>query len=428
VKARPGLVRRLATPRREDDRGAVAILVAVLTTVFFGLAALVVDLGFAQDQTRKAQNAADAGALAGATCMASLTSGCNSIAAATLKARSYITANGWDGAASTIDVDTTALTVAVTLPPRQSPTFFAGAIGSRNASVARSATATWNGAGSGCSLCVLNDVTLSANADLKMDQGDLLVNGILDLGPNTTVVDTGGRIFANGGVSGSNLSKTLIQDVTGVLVPTAVPTTGPITPPVVDVSGSLGQRVAPSPSGACTAGTYASVGNCTSFAAGAYVLTGLSSFSGNATIQATGVTFVLTCSSTAAGTTRSSACAPNQSGGSIEVKGQATLNVSLSSPPLYASVCFGLAIVSDPNNTGGLLINGSGNGNAGRLNVDGSIYLKSGTLSYGGGPDLTVNGNIIVGNYAGNGNTGTLHALGCGPGAGGGGGGVHLLR
>ena len=87
-----------------------------------------------------------------------------------------------------------------------------------------------------------------------------------------------------------------------------------------------------------------------------------------------------------------------------------------------------MAIVSDPNNTGGLLINGNGGGNAGRLSVTGSVYLKSGTLTYGGGPDLTVDGNIIVGNYAGNGNTGNLHALGCGPSAGPGGGGVHLLR
>src|SRR4051794_15767513 len=397
MSAGPGVLRRLATSRRDDDRGVVAILVAVLTVVFFGLAALVVDLGFARDQSREAQNAADAAALAGATCMATLTSTCNNVTAATQKARGYVTANGWDAAGTTVDVDVAAQTVTVTLPPRRSPTIFAPAIGQGTPSVTRSATATWNGAGSGCSLCVLNNANLSANADLNMDQGDLLVNGILDLGPNAQVVNTGGRIFANGGVTGSNLSNTLIQDVTGVLLPAGVPTTGPITAPVVDVSrplgrpDPLGQTVAPSPSGTCSAGTYASVGNCTLFNPGLYVLTGLSSFTGNKTIQATGVTFVLTCSSTAAGTTRSSLCAPNQPpGGSIEVKGGATVNISVSSPPLYATVCFGLAIVSDPNNTGGLLVSGSGNGNTGRLSVDGSIYLKSGTFTYGGGPDLTV--------------------------------------
>ncbi len=94
------------------------------------------------------------------------------------------------------------------------------------------------------------------------------------------MVNTGGRIFANGSVTGSNLSSTLLQDVTGVLLPGTVPKTGPITAPVVDVSrplgqpDPLGQPVAPSPSGTCVAGTYASVGNCTSFNPGLYVLTG----------------------------------------------------------------------------------------------------------------------------------------------------------
>jgi Flp pilus assembly protein TadG len=426
MTARPGLLRRLVTPRRGDDRGAVAILVAVLVTVFFGLAALVVDLGFAQDQTRKAQNAADAGALAGATCMASLTSGCNSVAAATLKARSYITANGWDGAGSTIDVDTTALTVAVTLPARQSPTFFAGALGSRNASVARSATATWNGAGSGCSLCVLNDVTVSANSDLRMDQGDLLVNGNLALGPMAGVVNTGGQFYVNGNVTGYVAGQTLLQDITGVLLPATVPKTGAITAPVVDVSAALGQRVTAPSAPACTPGTYALLDACTTLAPGVYVVTGATSFTraGATTIQATGVSFVLACSRTTGAVTRSSACASGEPGGSIEVGGRTTLNLSVPSPPVYAGICFGLAIVSDPNNTGQLWVHGT---NA-QLNVTGSIYLRSGTLNYAGGPDLTVAGNIIVGQYLASGNPGILHALGCGPASGGGGGGIHLLR
>ena len=97
------------------------------------------------------------------------------------------------------------------------------------------------------------------------------------------------------------------------------------------------------------------------------------------------------------------------------MKGGATLNVSMDSPPFYASICLGLAIVSDPNNTGGISVNGNGNGNngGGRLNVTGSIYLRSGTLNYGGGPALTVDGNILVGNYAGNGNPGSCDAQGC---------------
>jgi Flp pilus assembly protein TadG len=400
----------------------VAIVVAAMLVVFLGLAALVVDLGFAHDEEGVAQNAADAGALAAATCMASLTSGCNDTVAATAKARSYITANGWDGAGSTVNFDVAAQTVSVTLPARQSPTIFAGAIGSGAPAVARAAAATWNGAGTGCSLCVLNNLDLSANGDLTMDQGDLLVNGNLILGPNSSVINRGGRIFANGSVTGG--ARTVLQDITGALGLGAVPTTGPITAPIVDVSAVLGQPVAPNPSGACAPGTYAAVDNCTSMSAGVYVVTGATAFTRNATIQATGATFVLTCSSATGGTTRSSACAPGTPGGSIEVGGQATVNISVSSPPIYASICFGLAIVSDPNNTGQLWVHGS----QAQLNVTGSVYLKSGTLNYSGGPDLRVAGNLLVGNYTSSGNPGTLHALGCGPGGGSGGGGVHLLH
>ncbi len=49
-----------------DERGAVAVVVAVFALVMFTLAALVVDLGLARDTRRQAQNGADAAALAGA--------------------------------------------------------------------------------------------------------------------------------------------------------------------------------------------------------------------------------------------------------------------------------------------------------------------------------------------------------------------------
>ncbi len=50
--------------RTRTEGGAVAILVAVLSTALFAVAALVVDLGFARDTRRQAQVAADAASLA----------------------------------------------------------------------------------------------------------------------------------------------------------------------------------------------------------------------------------------------------------------------------------------------------------------------------------------------------------------------------
>src|SRR5215213_11026244 len=52
-----------------DERGAVAVLTAVLAIVLFGIAALVVDLGVARDSRRQAQNTADAAALAAANAL-----------------------------------------------------------------------------------------------------------------------------------------------------------------------------------------------------------------------------------------------------------------------------------------------------------------------------------------------------------------------
>ncbi len=53
-------------PARRDERGAVAVVVAISFTVFVILVALVVDLGLARDTRRVSQNAADASALAAA--------------------------------------------------------------------------------------------------------------------------------------------------------------------------------------------------------------------------------------------------------------------------------------------------------------------------------------------------------------------------
>ena len=50
--------------RRRDERGAVAVMVALVSTFLLVLAAMVVDLGLARDTDRQSQNAADASALA----------------------------------------------------------------------------------------------------------------------------------------------------------------------------------------------------------------------------------------------------------------------------------------------------------------------------------------------------------------------------
>ena len=62
------LAARIRT-RRGDETGAVVVLVAAMSLIFFGIAALVVDLGQARVVRREAQAASDASALAGMNAM-----------------------------------------------------------------------------------------------------------------------------------------------------------------------------------------------------------------------------------------------------------------------------------------------------------------------------------------------------------------------
>jgi hypothetical protein len=88
--------------------------------------------------------------------------------------------------------------------------------------------------------------------------------------------------------------------------------------------------------------------------------------------------------------------------------GSGSLTLTAAATGTYA----GMAIFSDPNNTPApntstVWVHGNG-----RLTVDGSIYMKAGTLDYSGTPDLVVLDQVVVGTLTGNGNPGQLHVLG----------------
>lgn len=67
------------SPSREEDGGAVAVLVAILAVFLIGLSAFTVDMGAAYVSNRNLQKAADAGALAGAQSLSKVPGSCNSI-------------------------------------------------------------------------------------------------------------------------------------------------------------------------------------------------------------------------------------------------------------------------------------------------------------------------------------------------------------
>ena len=68
------------TESRGDERGVVAVLVAILAVFLIGLSAFTIDLGAAYVSKRNLQKAADAGALAGAQELTKFPGTCNSVA------------------------------------------------------------------------------------------------------------------------------------------------------------------------------------------------------------------------------------------------------------------------------------------------------------------------------------------------------------
>ncbi len=123
-----------------SHKGQVLVVVALALVALVGITALAVDGGSLYAERRKMQNAADAGALAGARVMCFEQGATNT--QITSEARQYaVTLNGADQAS--VSIDKTELTVSVAVT-KTANTFFAGAIGIRTAVIVADATAKCN--------------------------------------------------------------------------------------------------------------------------------------------------------------------------------------------------------------------------------------------------------------------------------------------
>jgi len=381
--------------RRTDDDGAVALVVALLTVVLTGLAALVVDLGMARDEQRTAQNAADAAALAAAQGLANalvpeaVTSG--DVAAARTAADGYVTANGWPSGIATFQVNAAARTVTVALTPVQSPRIFAGALGMGTPTVGASAQATWNGATAGCAFCVLGSV-VSRNGQVLASSGSVLVGDSLDVLPNGSVTSVGGIVGVVRGVSGAGrITPSPPTTITAVTDPYATLPQLPPPPPAPALGASAGPAAGP----VCTPGTYSVVTACRTFRSGVYVLTGTTRFSGNVTIDASsGVLFYVTCQSAGSNPVSAACRTGGQAGGLLDFAGTVGGTINALADPSYR----GLAIAYDRNNTSTLSLVGGPN-----LVVNGGVYAASAALTNSGAGPLTVNGTVVVGSVTLNG-------------------------
>jgi hypothetical protein len=404
----------VSVARRRDERGVVAVLVAVFASVLLVLAGLVADLGAARDVKLQAQNAADAAALAGANALYAA-GGQPDIAAATAAVTSYARSNFGVGAAAwaactdpdalpatsgipciSYDSQTEPTVVRVVIPPRDVDTPLGSLVGISRVAVDGVAEASVHPGGrADCGLCVVGDGDHDIqNGDIQVDGASVFFNGSLVANPQgqVTVTGDGSSIRVQGTVSNK-----------GTVDPP--PLTGQ--PPVADPLAFL--TLPPSYAGlqprtgdACTNGPgfyYGTFGlsSCT-LHPGLYVLAGSSvdDYAGNTNVVANGVTFYFTC----ARPDRSPRpCAAGEAGAGILLTGKAslTINAPLSGPTQ------GIAMMSDRNNTATFGFRGNGGASSG------TIYARSGTLDYrGNGNGVALDSLIVVGDLTFSGNNAAL--------------------
>ena len=387
--------------RADDDRGAVAVLVAAMLTVFIGLAALVVDRGLTADVQRQAQSASDASALAAAVVL----SRGGSPADAEQAARDYaqvnfgVTAAEWAACTATlqpgfsplqstscISSNPTTKAVRVVLPVRQVSSVFGSFYGVTSRTVASAATAGYGPTGiADCVVCVLSELD-GQTGGLVVSNGNLVAQ-VLDFNNATgSIAMTNGDIgygtrYTTNATYTKDGATVVPQQVPGLVDPYL----GLALPPLTAVPAVSG-------SGVCTPGNYTDVGNCTDFRAGIYVITGDNRNSDLPVSPSAGVLFFFTCSDAA---DRPRYCpAGGASGGTFEAAGTSTL--TLTGLQDTSSPYNNFAIFVDPHNTNQQKWAGRAT-----LIVNGIVYdantSTSGGFSDRGSGLLTVNGRLVLG-------------------------------
>ena len=396
-------------PASRDEQGAVAVMVSVVAVVLFVVAAMVVDLGLARDTNRRAQNSADASALAAANSLYPTSNACTTPAGAqppcvedaAAQARSYAAANfgtvdgDWTACADpaplahtstssaciSFDSVTQPSTVRVVLPTRVVKTGLGVLAGVSSISIRAGAGASVSGTPDRhCGLCFLSGVDVG-NADFTVSPGGIMVNGDISAGPNSQW--QAASIGVVGTTSGGQFAPpaTRTAAIPDPFATAAMPST-------------VGLPVKSNPCGAAGgSGVYGTLtlpnGPC-ALSPGLYAVVGSWTARNNTDLTGADVTLYALCGSTGA----PRACAASgEAGGYLDFKNG---SVGFSAPTTGAQA--GAAVVYDRNNTRNLSLQGNGG-----TSITGSVYLRSGALDFNGnscfgfsqGP-VVVNGVVMA--------------------------------
>jgi hypothetical protein len=399
--------------RHEDERGAVAILVAVLVMVLFIIAAMVVDLGLARDTKRQSQNAADASALAAGNKLYTA-AGTLDLNSAVSEAKDYALTNfdvpltAWSTCADanqlavpssstdciSFDHATKPTRIRVKVPLRDVKTGLGAVAGVQNISIDSDARAALTPAiRVECSLCVLGStVHYVGNGDVSV----ITVTG-------------GGGIHMNGSLSGQNNSNWTAPS--GITIEgtwdadpnySPPPTSGPrIEDPFINKALPTDFSTLGAPkTNPCTDGpgiynvAYEVSGTCT-FSPGLYVFTNKLHLKNNGNLLGTGVSLYFPC---VTGTTPRACSAGGELGGEFDAK-NGEVKITAGASPISNFV-----VAYDRNNTRPISLQGNGNSV-----LTGDVYAVRSLLDANGNSCHTVqSGSIIVNDIYLNGNPSCL--------------------
>lgn len=389
--------------RARDERGAIAIVVAIMALVMFGMAALVVDLGYGRTEQRAAQNAADASALAGGNVLFQADPLTPDYPTAVAAIKAFATDNlsvtdaEWSACTDagrlattfgsqciSFSVTPTVAQVRVRIPTRDIGTTFAKVIGISSINVSALARSTLKrGGASECGLCVIGSNTLHdvQNGDVTVNGAGIHFNGDVSVSSNGLIATGAGAAITVEGTASGPLSNYQPDPTVGVPA---------IADPLADFLAKPDMSGLTPKTNPCTQGPgiYPGInfsGACT-LLPGTYVIVGQWSFSGNSdSLAGTGVTLFFTCGTT----TSVRACnSPGEAGGQLDFAGNGSMTISAPiSGPLQ-----GMAIWYDRLNTSELRMTGNG-----ATTYSGSIYAKSSKMRFNGnGCSYPQNALIII--------------------------------
>jgi hypothetical protein len=409
--------------------GQALVISALALMSLMGVIGLVIDVGSAYVQSREAQAAADAAALAAADDLpgpnAPLLTYQTSLA--TSDGQTIASADNHPSGGFSDGVNNTTLTITAPYNPspasgpaacssasnscakvtitRQVATFFLPLFGREHITVSRTGVAAVTTVtGIPCTICVLNPSASGAlndtgGATVTVQNGGVVVNSTnsagTTLGSNATINANGGTI---GLVGNWNQKGTLSPAPTIHAPPAPDPLAALAAPglsayascPNVTASGQTNTVITPG----CYNNLSVTGNGALVLQSGLYVITGQLKNTGNGSggIQGTGVTLFMTC-----GNGTPSACTSGQAGGTINVGGSGWVNLTAPISGVYQ----GVTIFYDRNNTAGLSIVGNGS------NVSGTVYAKGATFTItGNSGNMADNSLIVVDQMFFNGNTG----------------------